>query len=519
MAAPSSFDEIKETTGLQFERLKGRLFEILLICSTLVGILSLLVLFVYITVDALGLLAASPTWYLIYFATLVAPTAAFTLYARRNPAAGTANAKSFAAVFGGLVIGLVVYALFDALNPYDVLIYFVFGAVPPLAVAVYGRRFGNETRTGPAIPVSILAGIAVAAVAYGPLRPIVGIAARWIAFLILVTLPVAALGGVLATRRWSLQRGLLVAGLVLGGALATVGGSLGAGIDPSLGVVMFSLLVVPTGYVIGETVATESRGRIGLLGPFVIIGGTLLGAFIERQLGVSGLEGYLSPTLLLNSWDGLTASNAGVYPQIVGSIIIVGFMSLMTFPIGVGAAVYLEEYAPETGLRGRLATLLEVNISNLAGVPSVVYGLLGLALFRNALGFGPGLVVAAAGTLGLLILPIVVVSAQEALRSVPESLRQASYGMGASRWQTLREVVFPEAVPGILTGTILALGRAIGETAPLVIIGVATTTYSPPDGVFAGATALPLQIFAAAGNAKPEYRTGVVAAAAIVLLG
>ncbi|MFC7193775.1 phosphate ABC transporter permease PstA [Halosimplex aquaticum] len=214
----------------------------------------------------------------------------------------------------------------------------------------------------------------------------------------------------------------------------------------------------------------------------------------------------------------MDAGQAGVYPQIVGSIIVVGVMALMAFPVGVGAAVYLEEYAAETGWSGRLATLLEVNISNLAGVPSVVYGILGLALFRNTLGFGTGIVVSAAGTLGLLILPIVVVSAQEALRSVPDSLRQASYGMGASRWQTLRNVVLPEAVPGILTGTILALARAIGETAPLVVIAVATTTYSPPTGLFSSATVLPLQIYAAHSNFDAAFRHGVVPAAAVVLL-
>jgi phosphate transport system permease protein len=194
-------------------------------------------------------------------------------------------------------------------------------------------------------------------------------------------------------------------------------------------------------------------------------------------------------------------------------------MAVLAFPVGVGAAVYLEEYAPGSGWGGRLATVLEVNISNLAGVPSVVYGLLGLALFRNTLGFGTGIVVSAAGTLGLLVLPIVVVSAQEAIRSVPDSLRDASCGMGASRWQTLREVVFPEAVPGILTGTILALARAIGETAPLVVIAVATTTYTPPEGLFASAAALPLQIFAARSNVDAAFRHGVVPATAVVLLG
>jgi phosphate ABC transporter membrane protein 2, PhoT family (TC 3.A.1.7.1) len=197
---------------------------------------------------------------------------------------------------------------------------------------------------------------------------------------------------------------------------------------------------------------------------------------------------------------------------------IVGLMALMAFPVGVGAAIYLEEYAPDSGWRGRLASVIELNIANLAGVPSVVYGLLGLALFQNFLNYAPGLVFSASATLGFLILPIVIVSAQEALKAVPDSLREASYGMGASRWQTVRSVVLPEAVPGILTGTILALGRAIGETAPLIVIAVATATSSAPDGVFSTGAALPLRLFAASANFDPAYRTGVVAALAIVLL-
>lgn len=518
MSERDQVNRFESGTGLRFERLKGRLFEGLLVAATLVGIVSLLVLFSYIVVDALGLYHASPQWYLLYLATLVAPTAGFTWWVRGRPAARRANAWSFAAVFGGLTASVVIYVVVDALSPYDVLIYFVAAAVPPVLVATAGRATGNRTRTGPAIPVSILAGIAIAALVHGTVRPVVGIAAQWIAYLGIVTVPIAAVLGVVATYRWSPRRGLLVAVTVIGGAAAVAFGSIGFGVNPSLAVVLFSGVAVPVVTVVGSVLATQSGDRVGVAGAFVLLGGLALGVVLERTLGIQGLDGYLTPTLLLNSWNGIDASQAGVYPQIVGSLIIVGFMSVMAFPVGVGAAVYLEEYAPESGIRGRLASLLEVNISNLAGVPSVVYGLLGLALFRNALGFGPGLVVAAAGTLGLLILPIVVVSSQEALRSVPDSLRQASYGMGASRWQTLRDVVLPEAVPGVLTGTILALGRAIGETAPLVIIGVAATVFQPPSGLFSGATALPLQIFTAAGNARPEYRTGVVAATAIVLL-
>jgi len=272
------------------------------------------------------------------------------------------------------------------------------------------------------------------------------------------------------------------------------------------------------GYLVVDTIENDPEGRVGLLGPALLAGGILVGATIESTVGIAGLDSWLTPTLLAESWSDFRPEQAGIYPQIVGSMMIVGIMTFLSFPVGVCAAIYLEEYAPEGGLRGRLASVLDVNISNLAGVPSVVYGLLGLALFRQVFGLTPGIVIAGSVTLGLLILPIVIVAAQEALRSVPNELRQASYGLGASRWQTVRNVVLPEAVPGILTGTILALGRAIGETAPLVMLGLATTRFSVPDGLFSAAAALPLQIFAAKGNNIPEYRSGVVAAASIVLL-
>lgn len=515
---PETTDQLRQDSGLRLAHLKGVLFELALIGATLSGILALLVLFAQISFDAFGPMAASPQWYLLYFGTLVAPTAAFTLYARRNPAVRTANAKSFAAVFGGLAFALATYVVADSVSPYDMVLFALFGAIPPCFVYAYGRLRDEQTYTGPAIPVSIIAGLGTAAALYDVLRPIIGIAAQWVAYFLFITVPIAGLVGALSSRRWSRTQGIEAAAGILGATLAIAIGALSLGIDPSFWVVLFSMAVVPAGYVVAEEVSTNRDGRIGVLGPYILLGGALLGASLERQLGIAGLDSYLTPQLLLASWDGLNASNAGVYPQIVGSIIIVGFMSLLAFPVGVGAAVYLEEYAPESGWGGRLATVLEVNISNLAGVPSVVYGILGLALFRNTLGFGTGIVVSASGTLGLLILPIVVVSTQEAIRSVPDSLRQASYGMGASRWQTLRNVVLPEAVPGTLTGTILALARAIGETAPLVIIAVATTTYSPPRGLFSSATALPLQIFAARSNFDAAFRHGVVPAAAVILL-
>jgi phosphate transport system permease protein len=189
-------------------------------------------------------------------------------------------------------------------------------------------------------------------------------------------------------------------------------------------------------------------------------------------------------------------------------------VAAFAFPVGVGAAVYLEEYAPDN----RVTRVIDVNISNLAGVPSVVYGLLGLGLFVNLLGLGFGTVVVASITLSLLILPIVVISAQEAIRSVPDDMRQASYGMGATRWQTTKNVVLPEAMPGILTGTILSLGRAIGETAPLIMIGAPTTNFSPPTALFDRVSAMPMQIYAWSSSAKPEFQYGVMAAGVVVLL-
>lgn len=511
-------NELGRSRALRLQHLKGQLFEVALVAATLVGIVSLLVLFGYISNDAIQPGAASPAWFLVYLGTLVAPTAAFTLYARQRPAVRETNAKAFAAVFGGLLLSLVTYAVVDSLSPYDVFIYAVFASLPPVLVLAYDRTAGELRYTGPAIPVSIILGISVAAMLHGLIRQPLGVAAEWIVYFGLTTIPAALLIGRLTASGRDRRRGAVAGGLVAAGGLIVAVASIATGIDPALPVVLFSAFVVPTGYVVTRTAQTNPEGRVGLAGPFVLLGGTLIGATIVEQFGIENPDTFLTPTLILNSWDGLTASNAGVYPQIVGSIVIVGFMAVLAFPVGIGAAVYLEEYAPDTGWGGRLATLLEVNIANLAGVPSVVYGLLGLALFRRTLGFGTGIVFSAAGTLGLLILPIVIVSTQEALRSVPDNLRQGSYGMGASRWQTLREVVLPEAIPGTLTGTILALARAIGETAPLVIIAVATTTYSPPSGLFSSATALPLQIFAAAANAKPEFRHGVVPAAAVILL-
>jgi len=218
---------------------------------------------------------------------------------------------------------------------------------------------------------------------------------------------------------------------------------------------------------------------------------------------------------------------AGVRTAILGSLWTILFTVLLAFPLGVGAAIYLEEYATDNWLN----RLIRTNINNLAGVPSIVYGILGLAIFVRTLEpltsgeiFGlvnpttaNGRTVLAAGlTLGLLVLPIIIINAQEAIRAVPQSLRQASYGIGATKWQTVWSHVLPNAMPGILTGTILAISRAIGETAPLVVVGASTAISFDPTSPFSKFTTLPIQIYQWTSRPQDEFRS--LAAAAILVL-
>jgi phosphate transport system permease protein len=184
------------------------------------------------------------------------------------------------------------------------------------------------------------------------------------------------------------------------------------------------------------------------------------------------------------------AARAGIWPALWGTIYRVGLTAIMVIPLGVGAALYLQEY----GGNRRLANFIELNIANLAGVPSVIYGLLGLELFVRLLGFGSSLI-AGALTLTLLVLPIVIISTREALRTVPYGLREAALGLGATRMQVIRYVVLPLALPGILTGAILAVSRAIGETAPLILVGAVVFITFAPEGLTSQFTALPIQIF------------------------
>jgi phosphate transport system permease protein len=202
---------------------------------------------------------------------------------------------------------------------------------------------------------------------------------------------------------------------------------------------------------------------------------------------------------------------AGIKAPLYGTFWILGLTALIAFPISVGAAIYLEEYAA----KNHLTKLIQVNIANLAGVPSIVYGILGLAVFVRWMNLERS-VISGALTLSILILPVIIMASQEAIRAVPDSLRQAAYGLGATRWQVTRSQVLPMALPGILTGTILALSRAVGETAPLIMIGALTFIAFTPEGIMDQFTVLPIQIYN--WVARPQEEFHQIAAAAIIVL-
>jgi phosphate transport system permease protein len=213
----------------------------------------------------------------------------------------------------------------------------------------------------------------------------------------------------------------------------------------------------------------------------------------------------------INSFPSRKPEQAGIKAALFGTLWLMGLTAAFAVPIGIGAALYLEEYAS----RNWLNRVIQTNIANLAGVPSIVYGILGLALFVRTMSLGRS-VLAGSLTMALLVLPIVIIASQEALRAVPSSLREAAYGVGASRWQVVFHQVLPAAMPGILTGIILALSRAIGEAAPLIMIGALAFVPFVPHSPMDGFTVLPIQIFNWAS--RPQAAFGKDAAAAIIVL-
>ena len=267
---------------------------------------------------------------------------------------------------------------------------------------------------------------------------------------------------------------------------------------------------LPFGSPTPHDTARRRKGAIFavLCGIATLIGVAALGVLLVDVLidGLPRLE-----WAFLTSFASRFPERAGIKAALAGSVWLLVLTAAFAFPVSVAAAVYLEEYAR----KGWLTRAIQINIANLAGVPSIVYGILGLALFVRGLGFGRS-VLSGALTLALLIMPVIIIAAQEAIRAVPGTIREASYGLGATRWQTVSQQVLPMAMPGILTGTILALSRAVGETAPLILVGAVGFLAFTPQSVMDQFTVLPLQIYGWVSRPQDEFRA--LAAAGIIVL-
>ena len=258
----------------------------------------------------------------------------------------------------------------------------------------------------------------------------------------------------------------------------------------------------------------SQRKRIGMILAGVLFLATIFGIVVLMALLVDVIltaTPWLDPQFI-RSFPSSTPGEAGIWSPLIGTLWLMGLTALISVPLGVASALYLEEYAQE----GWFLRLIQVNIANLAGVPSVVYGILGLALFVRFAAFGNSLL-AGALTLSLLILPIIIISTQEALRSIPSGIRESAFALGATRWQVIYSHVLPMAAPGIMTGVILALSRAIGETAPLILVGALTFVPFVPRGAMDQFTALPIQIFNWTARPQDEFR-GLAAAAIVILM-
>ncbi|MCD2198375.1 phosphate ABC transporter permease PstA [Halobacterium sp. KA-4] len=513
-------------------RTAGTLFRYLLLAATLFGLVFVTILLVYVANDAIRPLTADPGWHLTFFLTLVIPTLAAGAYANRRDIAALRT--------GVFTIGFVVVALMfsggaamifvDIVEPLTWLAFLLALAVPTavtMAVVSYDHRvsfvaqfvvtvaafylslFGVPGPLGSLAGVSTMVPSLFGFVAGLPFAP-----APWLMMAMTFGPPVAYVGSRYVAgdrdRRTHVLVGAGVLAVVLaGGALAPF-----AGVDPVPGVVVAAVGIAPPLVYAAGTAVNRPTERVGLLVPATVVVGSLVGAVAVDVVGFAGPQSWVDWAFLTSSHSS-TAAEAGFYPAIGGSILLMLTVAVLAFPVGIGAAVYLEEYAPNN----RFTRIIDVNISNLAGVPSVVYGLLGLGLFVTYLNQPPGTVLLGGATLGLLILPIVIISAREAIRAVPEETRAASYGMGATKWQTVKNVVLPRSFSGILTGTILALGRAIGETAPLIMIGAPNVKYSLPAGLSEAASAMPLQVYAWSSlYAGDDFYQKAVPAGVVVLV-
>lgn len=249
----------------------------------------------------------------------------------------------------------------------------------------------------------------------------------------------------------------------------------------------------------------------------VFSGTAIFSTFFSLLLLVIFLGDIIFEGIHRIDWDFITGlpsrrpENAGIYTAMIGSVWVLSLTALIAFPIGVAAGIYLEEYSK----KGRLSNLLEINIANLAGVPSIIYGLLGLEIFARVMGLGSS-ILAGSLTLSLLILPIIIVATRESVKAVPQSIRDASYAMGASKWQTISLQVLPASSGGILTGIILALSRAVGEAAPLIVVGALAYVPFAPKTPMDEFSVLPIQIFNWISRPQQGFVTN--AAAAIIVL-
>ncbi|RDI72397.1 phosphate ABC transporter permease PstA [Halopelagius longus] len=517
----------------QVSRTVGTVFRYLLMAATMFGIVTLGVLLVYVANDAIQPLSADPGWYLVFFVTLVLPSTLLGGYLalRRMPALK----------LGGMVVGMLVVTLMfsggvavvfvDIIPPLVGFSYAVAFALPTVAVVglmKYDRHIGFTTRlvstaalfylslfgfpgpVGEALGLPPLLHGVAGLVRSAPFVPL-----DWVMVTLVVGSVLAVAVGRYVAKIFESARTGAYAGVAA--IAATAAGALVGpvvGVDPVSMAIVTGVALVPTATYAGGSAVVREEDRLGLLFAAVVIGGSLLGAAAVDVLGFAGPQSWVDWQFLTSSHSG-AAENAGLYPAIGGSILLMCTVAALSFPLGVGAAVYLEEYAPNNAF----TRFIDVNISNLAGVPSVVYGLLGLGVFVTYLNRPTGTVLIGGATLALLILPIVIISAREAIRSVPSDMRQASYGMGATRWQTIKNVVLPEAFPGILTGTILALGRAIGETAPLIMIGAPNVLFNLPTDLTSKVSAMPLQVYAWSSLfASEDFYTKAVPAGVVVLL-
>ena len=498
-------------------RIRGKLFKGVCLGATLLALLSVFVLLLYVANDAFRPLSADPGWLLAFGGTLLLPAlGAMRYYYARDTRAGETAAIALGLPIVCLLLTGGVFITFEhIISVYQWLAILLSLGLAGAIVYAHSRvRTENELER-----IAVLVGVPAFTLWLVPdlVLSLPVLPTQPLTLLGSFVAPVALGAGWFVRRRHESDRnGVITVASILAGAAAGLAVAPTVGISPFVWMLLVAVTAVPVGLYV-ESVVRRGVGVTGLAFPLIVAGGVVAGVLVTDVLGFAG------PTPWLD-WGFLTGvpsrnpEKAGFYPPLVGSVMMLLVIVVSAFPIGVGAALYLEEYAPEQGRWGRIVELIEVNIGNLAGVPSVVYGVLGLALFIRQGGLGSGTALVGGFTVGLLILPIVIISSQEAISAVPDSMRQASYGMGATKWQTIRNVVLPEALPGIMTGNILAMGRAIGETAPLLIIGAPAVVRIAPNSFTNKFSAMPRQIYTWSSEIDAAFQHGVLAAGVVTLL-